>query len=125
MSSTTKMDNKLLFNLANSIGSDSKVPTLFLEDYEICALHMEDYLQGLENGYQIWKSIIAGPHSFMSEGESKKTIIYTSEEYEKMKLTRTISKKNRERIEIDLKAKRELRFALTPNVFRLVRKKEN
>ena len=38
------MDNQSLFNLANSIGSNSKVPTIFLDDYEIWALHMEDYL---------------------------------------------------------------------------------
>ena len=37
-----------------------------------------------------------------------------------LKSSRTISKENKERIEIDLNAKRELRFALTPNVFRLV-----
>ena len=121
-SSSSKMDNQSLFNLANSIGSNSKVPTLFLEDYEIWALHMEDYLQGLENGYQIWKSVIVGPHSFVPATETEKVItIHSSEEYENLKLTRTVSKENKERIEIDLKAKRELRFALTPNVFRLVR----
>ena len=121
MSSTSKMDNQSLFNLANSIGSNSKVPTLFPEDYEIWALHMEDYLQGLDNGYQIWKSVITGPYSFLQDGETVHTIVNSSEEYDKLKLTITVSKESRERIEIDLKAKRELRFALTPNVFRLVR----
>ena len=47
------------------------------------------------------------------------------EKYEKLKLTITLSKENKERIEIDLKPKRELRFALTPNVFRLVRNCES
>ena len=117
-SSSSKMDNQSLFNLANSIGSNSKVPTLFLEDYEIWALHMEDYLQGLENDYQIWKSVIVGPHSFTPDTETEKVItIHSSEEYENLKLTRTVSKENKARIKIDLKAKRELRFSLIPNVF--------
>ena len=120
-SSSSKMDNQSLFNLASSIGSSSRVPTLFPEDYEVWALHMEDYLQGLENGYQIWKSVITGPHSFAPDYESDNITINSSEDYEILKASRTISKENKERIEIDLKAKRELRFALTPNVFRLVR----
>ena len=115
------MDNQTLFNLANSIGSSSKVPTLFPDDYEIWALHMEDYLLGLENGYMIWKSVSKGPHKFPLTDESENISVHINEQYENLKSTPgvTISKENRERIEIDLKAKRELRFALTPNVFRL------
>ena len=79
-SSSSKMDNQSLFNLANSIGSNSKVPTLFPEDYKIWALHMEDYLQGLENGYRIWKSFITGPHSFASDTETEKMITIHSSE---------------------------------------------
>ena len=116
------MDNQTLFNLANSIGSSSKVPTLFPEDYEIWALHMEDYLLGLENGYLIWKSVSRGPHSFPPNDESANITIHTNEQYETLKASGvTISKENKEKIEIDLKAKRELRFALPPQVFRLVR----
>ncbi|KAL4556842.1 hypothetical protein LXL04_035006 [Taraxacum kok-saghyz] len=37
-----------------------------------------------------------------------------------MKLSKKLSKENKERIEIDLKANRELRFSLAPNVFRPV-----
>jgi hypothetical protein len=116
-----KMDNQTLFNLANSIGSSSKVPTLFPEDYKIWTLHMEDYLLGLENGYLIWKSVSRGPHSFPPNDESANITINTNEEYEDWKTKITISKENREKVEIDLKAKRELRFALPPHVFRLVR----
>ena len=121
MSSTSKMDNQSLFNLANSIGSNSKLPTLFPDDYEIWALHMEDYLQGLENGYQIWKSVILGPYKFTFPNETEQTIVKSIEQYENLKVSITLSKENKERIEIDLKAKREIRFALSPNVFRLVR----
>ena len=115
------MDNQSLFNLANSIGSNSRVPTLFPEDYEVWALHMEDYLQGLDNGYLIWKSVISGPHSFQPDTDSDYITIFTSEQYEELKSMKTISKENKERIEIDLKSKQDLRFALPPNVFRLVR----
>ena len=66
-SSTLKSDPACVFNLANSIGSSSRVPTLFPDDYEIWVLHMEDYLQGLENGYELWKSVIIGPYRFSVE----------------------------------------------------------
>ena len=100
-SSSMKMDNQSLFNLANSIGSSSKVPTLFPEDYEIWSLHMEDYLLGLENGYLIWKSVSGGTHSFPLNDESANITIHTNEDYEDLKATAgvTISK------EIDLKSK--------------------
>lgn len=126
-SSSIKMDNQTLFNLANSIGSSSKVPTLFPDDYEIWALHMEDYLLVLKNGYLIWKSVSKGPHSFPPNDESANITIHTNEQYETLKATHgvIISKENKERIEIDLKAKRELRFALPPHVFRLVRNCES
>ncbi|KAL4563966.1 hypothetical protein LXL04_028015 [Taraxacum kok-saghyz] len=122
-SSSMKFDNQTLFNLANSIGSSYKVPTLFPNEYELWALHMEDYLLGLENGYLIWKSVSEGPHTFSATDEAKEIWVETSEQYEVLKSTPgiTISKENRERIELDLKAKRELRFALPSNVFRLVR----
>ncbi|KAL4584377.1 hypothetical protein LXL04_008977 [Taraxacum kok-saghyz] len=106
-SSSMKLDNQTLFNLANSIGSSSKVPTLFTEDYEIWALHMEDYLLGLENGYLIWKSVSKGSHSFPLTDESDDISIQTKEQYEVLKSTPgiSISKENKKRIEIDLKAK--------------------
>ena len=71
----------------------------------------------------IWKSVAKGPHKFPLNDESDNITVYTNEQYEDLKSTPgvTISKENKERIEIDLKAKRELRFALTPNVFRLAR----
>ena len=118
-----KFDNQTLFNLANSIGSSSKVPTLFPNEYELWALHMEDYLLGLENGYLIWKSVSDGPCKFPNSKDSEDIWGETTEQYEILKSTpgMNISKENRERIELDLKAKRELRFALPPNVFRLVR----
>jgi len=88
---------------------------------------MEDYLLGLENGYLIWKSVSSGPHSFPLSDESANITIHTNEEYENLKASAgvIISKENREKIEIDLKAKRELRFALPPHVFRLVRNCES
>lgn len=73
-----KLYNQTLFNLANSIGSSSKVPTLFPDDYELWALHMEDYLQGLENGYLIWKSVSKGSHSFPPDSESDNIAIFTN-----------------------------------------------
>ena len=103
-SSSSKLDNHTLFNLPNSIGSSTRVPTLFPEDYEVWALHMEDYLQVLVDGYQIWKSVILGPYTFNVDNEVSPITVTSIEQYEKLKLTITLSKENKERIDIDLKA---------------------
>ncbi|KAL4580202.1 hypothetical protein LXL04_016386 [Taraxacum kok-saghyz] len=123
-SSSMKMDNQTLFNLANSIGSSTKVPTLFPDDYEIWTLHMEDYLLGLEDGYLIWKSVMKGPHSFPLSEDAEYITVNTNEELENL-ISSGISKEDKKKVEFDLKAKRELRFALPPHVFRLVRNCES
>ena len=52
----------LAFNLSSSIGSTTRIPILFPNDYELWALHFEDHVLGLEeHGSIIWQSITEGP----------------------------------------------------------------
>lgn len=55
----------IAFNLDSNIGSNSRVPTLFLDDYEVWVLHMEDYISGIDKfGPHVWRSMTIGPHTF-------------------------------------------------------------
>ncbi|KAI3510498.1 hypothetical protein L1887_17545 [Cichorium endivia] len=46
------------FNLSSSIGSTTRIPILFINDYEVWALHFEDYVLGIEeHGSTIWQAI--------------------------------------------------------------------
>ena len=48
----------LSFNLSSNIGSTTRILILFHQDYEVWALHFEDYVQGLEdNGSLIWEAM--------------------------------------------------------------------
>lgn len=105
------------FNISSSIGSNTRVLTLFPDNYEVWVLHFEDYFIGHEkHGSYIWKSISQGPHLF-----SKTKFVYFIADYERLrdKCTYMITKE-KEKLENDLKAKREIRFALALNTFRLV-----
>lgn len=49
-------------NISSNIGSTKRIPILFHHDYEVWALHFEDYILGSgENGYLIWEAITLGP----------------------------------------------------------------
>ena len=54
----SKDPHTLSFNLSNSVGSTTIIPILFPQDYEVWALHFEDYMLGLEDhGMLIWEAI--------------------------------------------------------------------
>ena len=40
--------HSLSFNLLSNIGCTTRIPILFPEDYEVWALHFEDYVLGIE-----------------------------------------------------------------------------
>ena len=49
-------------NISNNIGSTTRVPILYTQDYEVWAHHFEDYVVGSDdNGYLIWEAITLGP----------------------------------------------------------------
>ena len=70
--------HNITFNLASSIGSNSRAPTLFHEEYDAWVIYMEDYITGIEKvGMDVWNSIIDGPYI----GTYVKTPITTMKEY--------------------------------------------
>ena len=49
-------------NISSRIGSTTRIPILFPHEYEVWALHFEDYVLGSDdNGYLIWEAITLGP----------------------------------------------------------------
>ena len=70
-----------LINISNSIGSTTRIPILYTQDYEVWTHHFEDYVIGSEdNGYLIWEAITVGP--FANTGT--KRIIKTQKEYNQL-----------------------------------------
>ena len=62
------------FNLPSSIGSTTRIPILFLEDYEFQALHFEDYVLGTEtHGSSIWHAMTVETYKYFINREEVKT----------------------------------------------------
>ncbi|KAL4564910.1 hypothetical protein LXL04_028986 [Taraxacum kok-saghyz] len=111
--------HNIAFNLASSIGSNSRAPTLFPEEYDAWVIHMEDYITGIEKvGMEVWNSITEGPfihRTYCPNG------IFTMKELKDLQDDhKDLPNEVKERVEIDLRAKRELRFGLTPSSLRLI-----
>ncbi|KAL7610003.1 hypothetical protein Lser_V15G12622 [Lactuca serriola] len=105
-------------NISNSIGSTTKIPILYTQDYEVWAHHFEDYVIGSEdNGYLIWEAIVSGP--FSHSGTSR--IIKTQKEYnDLLKDVKDVAQDEKEKFHCNIKALRLIRFALQSDMFRLV-----
>ena len=68
-------------NISNNIGSTTRIPILYTQDYEVWAHHFEDYVVGSEdNGYLIWEAITLGP--FVHSGTN--TTVKSQKEYNKL-----------------------------------------
>ena len=116
----SKFDShNIAFNLASSIGSNSRAPTLFPEEYDAWVIHMEDYITGIEKvGMDVWNSIIEGPYKNRTQ---VLTPITTMKELKELKERHEdLPSDVTDKIEADLRAKRELRFSLTPSSLRLI-----
>ena len=111
--------HNIAFNLASSIGSNSRAPTLFPEEYDAWVIHMEDYITGLEKvGIDVWSLIVDGPYKSKTYCP---TGITTVKELKLIKERHAdLPSDVKERMETDLRAKRELRFGLTPSSLRLI-----
>ena len=111
--------HNIAFNLASSIGSKSRAPTLFPEEYDAWVIHMEDYITGIEKvGMDVWNSIVDGPYK---NGTQVLTPITTMKELKELKERHAdLPSDVKDKIEADLRAKRELRFGLTPSSLRLI-----
>ncbi|KAL7589973.1 hypothetical protein Lser_V15G41428 [Lactuca serriola] len=105
-------------NISNNIGSTTKIPILYTQDYEVWAHHFEDYVIGSEdNGYLIWEAIVSGP--FSHSGTSK--VIKTQKEYnDLLKDVKDVAQDEKEKFQCNIKALRLIRFAFQSDTFRLV-----
>ena len=57
--------HSLLFNLPSAIGSKTRIPILFPEDYEVWALHFADYVLGIEeHGSNIWHAMMVETYKY-------------------------------------------------------------
>ena len=110
--------HNIAFNLASSIGSNNRAPTLFPEEYDAWVVHIEDYITGIKKvGIDLCNPIVDGPH----RNDEVKTSITTMKEYKLLQERYpNLSSGDKCLIEADLHAKRELIFGLTPSSLRLI-----
>ena len=105
-------------NISNSIGSTTRIPILYTQDYEVWTHHFEDYVIGPEdNGYLIWEAITVGPFAYSSTSK----IVKTQKEYNQLvNDVKDIPQDENEKFQCNIKALRMIRFALQSDMFRLV-----
>jgi len=110
--------HSLSFNLSSSVGSTNWIPILFPNDYEVWALHFEDYVLGIDDiGSSIWHSITEGTY----EHTETKKVVKTLSNYHKVVADHAnimVDKKNK--LMSNVKAMRIIRFALQPDTIGLV-----
>ncbi|KAL7604947.1 hypothetical protein Lser_V15G14522 [Lactuca serriola] len=102
-------------NLSSSIGSTTRIPILFPNEYEVWALHFKDYVLGLEdNGYLIWEAITLG--AFVHTGT--KRVIKTQSDYNKLFLdVKDVPRDEKDKLISNVKAMGIIRFALPVDTF--------
>ncbi|XP_052621843.1 uncharacterized protein LOC128127401 [Lactuca sativa] len=105
-------------NISNSIGSSTRVPILYMQDYEVWAHHFEDYVIGSDDKeYLIWEAITLGP--FVHFGTN--TTVKTQKEYNKWTAdVDKIPQDEKDKLLCNVKELIIIRFALQANTFRLV-----
>ncbi|KAI3767848.1 hypothetical protein L2E82_18277 [Cichorium intybus] len=106
------------FNLSSSIGSTTRTPILFTQEYEVWALHFEDYVLGIEeHGATIWQAITEETHVHTDT----RRVIKTLKEYNNLLVTHTnIPQDEKDKLMCNIKAFRIIRFALQADTLRLV-----
>ncbi|XP_052620365.1 uncharacterized protein LOC128126460 [Lactuca sativa] len=114
------MDNSQTnpINISNSIGSMTRIPILYTQDYEVWTHHFEDYVIGSEdNGYLIWEAITVGPFAHSS---TSKIVKAQKENNQLVNDVKDIPQDEKEKCQCNIKALRMIRFALQSDTFRLV-----
>ncbi|XP_052626862.1 uncharacterized protein LOC128133449 [Lactuca sativa] len=105
-----KDPHSLSFNLSSSIGSTIRIPILFPNDYEVWALHFEDYVLGLEDyGSTIWHAITQETYKHMDTKMQIKTLV-----------EHTVPQDEKDKLMSNIKAMRIIRIALPQDIFCLV-----
>ena len=106
------------YSLSNSIGSTTKIPILYPNDYELWVVHMEDYVLNIEDhGSNIWEAMTVGPFWYIAT----RNVIKTQAQYNALVLsTPALAQDEKDKLMSNIKAIRTLRFALAPDTLRLV-----
>ncbi|KAI3700054.1 hypothetical protein L2E82_44669 [Cichorium intybus] len=106
------------FNLSNSIGSTTRIPILFTQDYEVWALHFEDYVLGIEeHGSTIWQANTV--ETFAHIGTRR--VIKTLKEYNDLLVAHTnMPQDEKVKLMCNIKAFRIILFALQSDTLLLV-----
>lgn len=72
---TDEDPHSLSFNLLSSIGCTTRILILFPEDYEVWALHFEDYVLGIEeHRATIWQAMTQDTYSHTGTRKVIKTL---------------------------------------------------
>ena len=105
-------------NLSSSIGSTTRIPILFPNEYEVWALHFEDYVLDLgDNDYLIWEAITLG--AFVHT--ANKRVIKTQKQYIQLLLDeKDFPQDEKEKLISNDKAMRIIRYPFPADTFRLV-----
>ncbi|KAL7587416.1 hypothetical protein Lser_V15G40916 [Lactuca serriola] len=113
-----KDPHSLSFNLSSSIGSTTRIPILFLQDYEVRALHFEGYVIGTnEHGSTIWQEM---KHDTFSHTTTRR-VIKTQVEYHALLVYRNVVPLDENnKLMSNIKAMRIIRFDLPLDTFLLV-----
>lgn len=108
----------LSFNLSSSIGSTTMIPIIFPQDYEVWALHFEDYILGLEeHGTLIWETMTVETFMYSGTRKSLRLKLNTTNFF---LMLRTLHKMKKDKLLSNIKPMRIIRFALPPDIFRPV-----
>ena len=103
------------FNLHSSIRSNTRIPILFLEDYEVWALHFKDYMLGIENhGSSIWHPMTMETYKYSRNKEEVKT---QGQYYAIVDDNTKTTNDEKDKRMCNLKAMQIIKFALPPNTF--------
>ncbi|XP_052627222.1 uncharacterized protein LOC128133731 [Lactuca sativa] len=107
----------LSFNISSNIRSTSRIPILFPRDYEVWALHFEDYVLGIEeHGSTIWHAMTQETFSHIAI----RKVIKTQADYNALLVEHTnVPQDEKQKLMSNIKAMRLIRFALPPYNFRL------
>lgn len=108
----------LLFNLSSSIGSITRIPIIFPQDYDVLGLYFDDYVLGIkEHGALVWHSITEETFSYSGTRQKIKTLA----EYNKLPLEhKDVAQDDKNRLMANINAMSIIRFDLPPDTFHLM-----
>ena len=107
--------HSLSFNLSSIIGSTTRIPILFPQDYKVWALHFEDYVLGIEeHGSTIWQAMTQDTFSHTTT----RRVIKIRVDYNALVVEHTIVPQDeKDKLLSNIKAMRIIWITLLPDTF--------